>query len=114
MMPSGSVNIGVPCFGVRHPSMQVGEGAPRVAGARSGTAGRVGEGATLARGVKASLVAAADGERTDAKPPCVVSPSSSQPVTSSVRAKDATTNLRIGRRPSCGAFSQFGHVEQYR
>ena len=94
--------------------MQVGDGAPRVAGGRSGTAGWVGEGATLALGAKASLVAVADGDRTEANPPPAGSPSSSHAAASSARANDAARNLRIGRQPSSGAFSQFGHVEQYR
>jgi hypothetical protein len=94
--------------------MQVGDGVPRVAGGRSGTAGSVGEGGTLALGVNASVSLAADGDRTEPKPSPVGSPSSSHAAASSARANDAARNLRIGRRPSSSAFSQFGHVEQYR
>jgi hypothetical protein len=42
-MPSGSVNSGEPAGGVVHPSTQVADGAPRVRGGRSGSAGGVGD-----------------------------------------------------------------------
>src|SRR4249920_1236345 len=43
MIPSGSVNCGVPDAGVAHPSTHVPVGGPLVAGGTAGTAGGVGE-----------------------------------------------------------------------
>jgi hypothetical protein len=43
MIPSGSVNGGVPAAGVAHPFTHVADGAPLVAGGIAGRAGGVGE-----------------------------------------------------------------------
>ncbi|MGZ5298796.1 MAG: hypothetical protein ACXWDU_03890 [Actinomycetota bacterium] len=43
MMPSGSVNGGVPAAGVAHPFSHFPDGGPLVAGGRAGIAGGVGE-----------------------------------------------------------------------
>ncbi len=50
MMPSGSVNGGVPDAGVAHPFTHVPVGGPLVAGGTAGTAGGVGEAAGDATG----------------------------------------------------------------
>src|SRR5512134_963840 len=96
-MPSGSVNSGVSLGGVRQPSTHVVEGAPRVAGADSGTAGWVGEGTTLADGMKDSLDVGEPPDGAEAKGPSASPPPrpSSQAAEATATRVSTTTNLRI-------------------
>jgi len=98
--------MGVSRGGVRHPSMHVSDGAPRVGGASPGPAGSVGEEVTLAPGEKASRAAGGADDATEPKPPSSseVSPPRSHAAASSMNTATATMNLRIVPCLSGGTF----------
>jgi hypothetical protein len=97
MMPSGSVNIGVSRGGVRQPSIQLADRAPRVRGGSSGTVGCTGEAATLALGVNALVAEGVEGGGVDVNPPgpCATSSPWSHAAAMNMSAVSATRNLRI-------------------